>query len=425
MESNPNPVSPAPPLALAQPATVWRQRAREANLSVPLQTESKFAPYNWQDPLKVEETLIDEDERAVMETAREYCQEKLYPRVIDAYRNEDFDPEILAEMGSLGLLGATLTTHGGAGVSSVSYGLIAREVERVDSGYRSAMSVQSSLVIHPINAFGSQELKDKYLPELIKGTKIGCFGLTEPNHGSDPAGMTTEATKLSSGGFLLSGSKTWISNSPVADVFVVWAKCKWDGKIRGFVLEKGWKGLSAPKIENKSMLRASTTGSIFMDEVEVPEGNILEVEGLKGPFSCLKFGVIGALEEAVRLSREYALERQQFGKPIASFQLIQKKLADANSEAALGLVSCVQLGRLKDSGNWSPEMVSVMKRNNCTKAVYHSRVLMEIFGGNAASDEYHLARIAGNLHVANTYEGTADIHSLILGKAITGIAAFA
>ncbi|SGY68184.1 BQ5605_C004g02862 [Microbotryum silenes-dioicae] len=420
---------------------------------------SQFAPFQWQDPLKIESTLLSEDEQSIMETAREYCKEQLAPRVLEAYRNENFDREILSEMGDLGLLGATIKTHGCAGISSVGYGLIAREVERVDSGYRSAMSVQSSLVMHPINAFGSQELKDKFLPDLAKGKKVGCFGLTEPDHGSDPAGMTTEATEVD-GGFSLTGAKTWISNSPIADVFVVWAKCKWDGKIRGFVMEKvraflqvhfakadceyltghlgslvvssqGMKGLSAPQIKNKLSLRASITGSIFMDGVNVPHGNVLDLTGLKGPFSCLNnarfgisFGVIGALEEAIELSRSYALERKQFGKPIASFQLIQKKLADASSEAALGLIASIQLGRLKDSGNWSPEMVSLMKRNNCYKATENTRTLMEIFGGNACADEYHIARIASNLHTVSTYEGTYDVHGLILGRAITGIQAF-
>ncbi|SCZ92537.1 BZ3500_MvSof-1268-A1-R1_Chr5-2g07955 [Microbotryum saponariae] len=418
---------------------------------------SQFAPFQWQDPLKIESTLLSEDEQSIMETAREYCKEQLAPRVLEAYRNENFDREILSEMGDLGLLGATIKTHGCAGISSVGYGLIAREVERVDSGYRSAMSVQSSLVMHPINTFGSQELKDKFLPDLAKGKKVGCFGLTEPDHGSDPAGMTTEATEVD-GGFSLTGAKTWISNSPIADVFVVWAKCKWDGKIRGFVMEKvraflkihfaKANCLSAPQIKNKLSLRASITGSIFMDGVKVPHGNVLDVTGLKGPFSCLNtlrfpsnarfgisFGVIGALEEAIELSRSYALERKQFGKPIASFQLIQKKLADASSEAALGLIASIQLGRLKDAGNWSPEMVSLMKRNNCYKATENTRTLMEIFGGNACADEYHIARIASNLHTVSTYEGDAhrlfescagtyDVHGLILGRAITGIQAF-
>ncbi|KAI5474947.1 glutaryl-CoA dehydrogenase [Pseudohyphozyma bogoriensis] len=389
-------------------------------------SSAPFAPYEWEDPLKVHSTMLTDDERAIMETAKDYCQENLMPRVVEAYRNENFDKEILKEMGSLGLLGATINTHGCAGVSSVAYGLIAREVERVDSGYRSAMSVQSSLVMHPINTFGSDKLKDKFLPGLAAGELVGCFGLTEPDFGSDPAGMTTEAVEVD-GGYALTGAKTWISNSPVADVFVVWAKCKWDGKIRGF----GAKGLTAPQIKNKLSLRASITGSIFMDNVFCPADHKLEVEGLKGPFSCLNnarfgisFGAIGALEEALKITREYALERKQFKRPLASFQLVQKKLADAHMEAALGLVSAVQLGRLKDSGNWSPEMVSLLKRNNCYKATEGARTLMEVFGGNAASDEYHIQRIATNLHTVSTYEGTYDIHGLILGKAITGVQAF-
>ncbi|GAA5878132.1 hypothetical protein JCM8547_005636 [Rhodosporidiobolus lusitaniae] len=407
-----------------------RYISSEATAPAQLAKTSQFAPFEWEDPLKLESTLLTEEEKSIMEMARSYCQEKLQPRVTEAYRTENFDPSILSEMGELGLLGATIEGYGCAGVSSVAYGLVAREVERVDSGYRSAMSVQSSLVMHPINAFGSEELKEKYIPRLATGELIGCFGLTEPDHGSDPAGMTTEAIETD-GGFLLSGAKTWISNAPVADVFVVWAKCKWDGKIRGFVLEKGWKGLSAPAIKNKTALRASITGSIFMDEVKVPASNILNVNGLKGPFSCLNnarfgiaFGAIGALEEAIRATREYALERKQFGKPLASYQLIQKKLADASTESTLGLVSAVQLGRLKDSKNWSPEMVSILKRNNCGKALQHARVLLDVFGGNAASDEYRVARIAANLQVVNTYEGTHDIHALIIGKAITGIQAF-
>ncbi|GAA5890783.1 hypothetical protein JCM6882_000661 [Rhodosporidiobolus microsporus] len=420
-----------PARSFARSIASRRLISSEAKAPAQLAKTRAFAPYEWEDPLKVESTLLTEEERSIMEMARSYCQEKLAPRTTEAYRNENFDPKILKEMGELGLLGPTIDGYGCAGVSSVAYGLVAREVERVDSGYRSAMSVQSSLVMHPINAFGSKELKDKFLPALAAGDMIGCFGLTEPDHGSDPAGMATEATQTADGSFLLSGAKTWISNSPVADVFVVWAKCKWDGKIRGFVLEKGWKGLTAPAIKNKTALRASITGSIFMDEVPVPAGNILNVEGLKGPFSCLNnarfgisYGIIGALEEAIKVTREYALERKQFSRPLAGFQLVQKKLADAHMEAALGLVSCVQLGRLKDSGNWSPEMVSLMKRNNCQKTLYHSRILMEVFGGNAASDEYPIARIAANAHVVSTYEGTYDIHALILGKAITGVQAF-
>ncbi|GAA6006027.1 hypothetical protein JCM10207_007313 [Rhodosporidiobolus poonsookiae] len=412
--------------------TFARFISSEAKAPAQLAKTPAFAPYDWQDPLKVESTLLSDEEASILDMARNYCQENLAPRVTEAYRNENFDPKILSEMGELGLLGPTIDGYGCAGVSSVAYGLVAREVERVDSGYRSAMSVQSSLVMHPINAFGSEQLKEKYLPRLAKGELIGCFGLTEPDHGSDPAGMATEAREAPDGkGFLLSGAKTWISNSPIADVFVVWAKCKWDGKIRGFVLDKGQKGLTAPPIKNKTALRASITGSIFMDDVAVPASQMLNVEGLKGPFSCLNnarfgisFGAVGALEEAIKVTREYALERKQFKRPLAGFQLVQKKLADAHMEAAIALVSCVQLGRLKDDGNWSPEMVSILKRNNCQKALYHSRILMEVFGGNAASDEYAIARIAANCHTISTYEGTYDIHALILGKAITGIQAF-
>ncbi|GAA5847472.1 hypothetical protein JCM9279_000497 [Rhodotorula babjevae] len=423
------------PLQQLARKTLVRPTARaissEAVAPPQLAKTSQFAPYNWEDPFKVETTMLSEEEQSILEMARNYCQERLAPRVNEAYRNENFDREILSEMGELGLLGPTIDGYGCAGVSSVAYGLVAREVERVDSGYRSAMSVQSSLVMHPINAFGSEELKEKYLPRLAKGELVGCFGLTEPDFGSDPAGMATEAREAPGGGYLVSGAKTWISNSPIADVFVVWAKCKWDGKIRGFVMDKGQKGLTAPPIKNKTALRASITGSIFMDDVEVPKSNMLNVEGLKGPFSCLNnarfgisFGILGALEEAIKVTREYSLERKQFGKPLAGFQLVQKKLADAAQESAVGLVSCVQLGRLKDSKNWSPEMVSILKRNNCQKALYHSRILMEVFGGNAASDEYPIARIAANAHVVSTYEGTYDIHGLILGKAITGVQAF-
>ncbi|KAI9609078.1 hypothetical protein KEM48_002997 [Puccinia striiformis f. sp. tritici PST-130] len=393
---------------------------------------ASFVEYDWQDALRVEKSLLTEDELAIKQTSHEYCQENLMPRVLEAHRKESFDPNILKEMGKLGLLGPTISGYGCAGVSSVAYGLVAREVERVDSGYRSAMSVQSSLVMHPIHAFGSEEQKSKFLPELASGNMVGCFGLTEPGHGSDPSGMLTRATEDPSGGFILSGSKTWITNAPIADVFVVWAKCDWDQKIRGFILEKGMKGLSAPKIEHKLSLRASTTGSIYMDSVPVPSGNILpKVSGLKGPFACLNsarfgisFGVMGALEECVKRAREYSLERIQFNKPLAAFQLIQKKLVDANTEAVIGLCAAVQLGRMKDAGTWCPEMVSLLKRNNCGKALEHARILMDIFGGNAVSDEYHIGRIAANLHVANTYEGTHDIHTLILAKAITGIQAF-
>jgi len=378
------------------------------------------------------EGLLTEEETAIRDVARAYCQERLQPRVTEAYRNENFDKTILAEMGELGLLGATIKGHGCAGVSSVAYGLIAREVERVDSGYRSAMSVQSSLVMHPIYEFGSQEQKEKYLPDLAMGKLVGCFGLTEPNHGSDPSGMETTAEQLN-GGYVLNGSKTWITNSPVADLFVVWARCKWDGKIRGFLLEKGTDGLSAPPIKNKAALRASITGSIFMDSVKVGPGAILPgSKGLSSPFSCLNsarygiaWGVMGSLEYCIEATRNYALERHQFKRPLASFQLVQKKLVDAMTEATIGLLAAHRVGQLKDQGKWSPEMVSVIKRNNCGKALQHARILLDILGGNAASDEYGVARHAANLQVANTYEGTHDIHALILGKAMTDIGAFA
>jgi len=378
------------------------------------------------------EGLLTEEEIAVRDAARAYCQEKLQPRVTEAYRTENFDKAILAEMGELGLLGATIKGYGCAGVSSVAYGLIAREVERVDSGYRSAMSVQSSLVMHPINEFGSQQQKEKYLPSLAKGKLVGCFGLTEPNHGSDPSGMETTATQLN-GGYVLNGSKSWITNSPVADLFVVWARCKWDGKVRGFLLEKGTNGLTAPPIKNKSALRASITGSIFIDSVEVgPEAILPGSKGLSSPFSCLNsarygiaWGVMGSLEYCIETTRNYALERHQFNRPLASFQLVQKKLVDAMTEATVGLLAAYRVGQLKDQGKWSPEMVSLIKRNNCGKALEHARILLDILGGNAASDEYGVARHAANLQVTNTYEGTHDIHALILGKAVTDIGAFA
>lgn len=394
-------------------------------------SSSKFVPFNREDSLNWE-SLLTEEEIAVRDTARDYCQEKLLPRILEAYRTEAFDGSILQEMGSLGLLGATIQGYGCAGVSSVAYGLIAREVERVDSGYRSTMSVQSSLVMHPINTFGTEEQKEKYLPRLAKGELIGCFGLTEPNHGSDPAGMETVATK-NGDGYVINGSKTWITNAPVADLFVIWARCQWDGKVRGFLLEKGTEGLTAPAIKNKLSLRASLTGSIFLDNVKAPASALLpHGQGLGAPFSCLNnarygisWGVMGALEDCIERARSYALERHQFNKPLASFQLVQKKLADAHTEVVLGLGASIQVGRLKDQGKWSPEMVSIVKRNNCGKALAHSRVLLDILGGNACSDEYHIGRHVANLQVANTYEGTHDIHALILGKAITGVQAFA
>jgi len=403
------------------------------DLITPPKSSAGGVSYDWRDGLRIESSLLTEDEVSIKDVAHEYCQEKLAPRVLEAYRNEDFDKSVLSEMGELGLLGPTIDGYGCAGVSSVAYGLIAREVERVDSGYRSAMSVQSSLVMYPIHAFGSDAQKEKFLPRLAKGEIVGCFGLTEPGHGSDPSGMVTTAKEApGGGGFVLSGSKTWISNSPIADVFIVWAKCEWDGKIRGFILEKGMKGLTAPQIKNKMALRASITGSIYMDEVEVPTDNMLaKVSGLKGPFSCLNnarfgisFGVIGALEDCIEKAREYALDRKQFNVPLASFQLIQKKLADAHVEATIGLVAAIQLGRLKDAGTWAPEMVSMLKRNNCGKALEHSRILLDILGGNGIVDEYHIFRHCSNLHVANTYEGTHDIHALILGKQLTGLQAF-
>jgi len=335
-------------------------------------------------------------------------------------------------MGKMGLLGPTIQGYGCAGVSSVAYGLIAREIERVDSGYRSTASVQSSLVMHPINEFGTKEQKQKYLPALASGQLIGCFGLTEPNHGSDPSSMETTAEETD-GGYIINGSKTWITNAPFADVFIVWAKCKWDGKIRGFILEKGMVGLTAPHIKNKLALRASSTGSIFMDFVKAPHSALLPYgKGLGAPFSCLNsarygisWGVIGSLEDCLQRAREYALERHQFSRPLASFQLVQKKLADAHTEIALGLQASLQVGRLKDQGLAAPEMVSLVKRNNCGKALQHARILLDVLGGNAASDEYHIGRHVANLQVTNTYEGTYDIHTLILGKAITGIQAFA
>ncbi|KAG8957603.1 hypothetical protein FRC03_009980 [Tulasnella sp. 419] len=390
------------------------------------------AVFNWEDPLNVQ-SLLTEEEVAISQTARDYCQEKLQPRVLEAYRTEDFDKSILSEMGQLGLLGATIKGYGCAGVSSVAYGLIAREVERVDSGYRSAMSVQSSLVMHPIAEFGSEAQKEKYLPRLAKGEIVGCFGLTEPNHGSDPAGMETVASEAPGGGFVLNGNKTWISNAPVADLFLIWARCKWDGKVRGFLLEKGMQGLSAPAIKNKLSLRASITGSVFMDNVHVGSDAVLPgALGLAGPFSCLNsarygisWGVMGALEDCLDRARNYALERKQFKRPLASFQLVQKKLADVQTEIALGLLASLQVGRLKDKGEWAPQMVSIVKRNNCGKALQGARTLLDILGGNACSDEYHIGRHAQNLQVANTYEGTHDIHTLILGRSITDIQAFA
>lgn len=394
------------------------------------------AQFNWEDPFRLD-TLLTEEEAAVAKSAHEYCQERLYPRVLEGYRTEEFDKSMMREMGELGLLGPTIEGYGCAGVGTVAYGLIAREVERVDSGFRSAMSVQSSLVMLPIDTFGTVEQKERFLPRLATGELIGCFGLTEPNHGSDPASMETTARPhpTKKGVYLLSGAKNWITNSPIADVMVIWAKL--DGAIRGFIVERaaveaGSGGLATPAIKNKTSLRASITGMIQMDEVEVPAENLFpEVKGLKGPFTCLNsarygisWGAIGALEEAIKLTRTYSLERKQFGNPLAKYQLIQKKLAEAVTDAAYGQLASLQVGRLKDAGESVPEMISIVKRQNVDRALYHARKLMEVFGGNAASDEYHIARIAHNLFVVQTYEGQSDIHALILGRAITGESAF-
>jgi glutaryl-CoA dehydrogenase len=386
--------------------------------------------FDWADPLLLDEALTEE-ERMVRDSARAYCQEKLMPRVLAANRHERFDREIMNEMGSLGFLGATIEGYGCAGVNYVSYGLIAREVERVDSAYRSAMSVQSSLVMHPIHAFGSEAQRQKYLPKLASGEWVGCFGLTEPDHGSDPAGMTTRAT-AAPGGWRLNGAKMWITNSPIADVLVVWAKTEGE-VIRGFILEKGMRGLSAPKIEGKFSLRASVTGEIVMDEVFVPEENLLPgVSGLRGPFSGLNsarfgiaWGTLGAAEFCWHAARNYTLERRQFGRPLAANQLIQKKLVDMQTEITLGLHACLRLGRLKDEGRDTAEMVSILKRNNCGKALDIARAARDMHGGNGIADEYHVIRHVMNLEAVNTYEGTHDIHALILGRAQTGIAAFA
>ena len=383
----------------------------------------------WEDPFLLEDQLTD-DERLVRDTARDYAQGKLLPRVIAAFREEKTDPAIFSEMGALGLLGATIKGYGCPGVNYVSYGLIAREVEAVDSGYRSMMSVQSSLVMHPIHEYGTEEQRQKYLPKLAKGEWIGCFGLTEPNHGSDPGSMETRARKVS-GGYVLNGTKMWISNSPIADVFVVWAKTD-DGAIRGFVLDKGMKGLSAPKIHGKLSLRASITGEIVMDDVEVPEAALMPgVAGLKGPFGCLNsarfgiaWGALGAAEACWRAARGYTLERKQFGRPLAANQLIQLKLANMQTEIAVGLQACLRVGRLRDEGRATPEMVSLIKRNSCGKALDIARLARDMHGGNGIHEEFHVMRHLVNLETVNTYEGTHDVHGLILGRAQTGIQAF-
>ncbi len=385
--------------------------------------------FQWEDPLLLDE-LLSEEERMVRDTARAYCQDKLMPRVVEANRHEKFHREIMNEMGELGFLGPTIEGYGCAGVNHVCYGLIAREVERVDSGYRSALSVQSSLVMYPIYAFGSEAQKQKYLPKMATGEWIGCFGLTEPNAGSDPAGMVTRGKKTD-GGYLVSGAKMWITNAPLADVLLVWAKDD-GGVIRGFILEKGMKGLSTPKIEGKFSLRSSVTGEIVMDNVFVPEENVLpDVSGLKGPFSCLNkarygiaWGALGAAEFCWQAARNYTLERKQFGRPLAANQLVQLKLVNMQTEITLGLHAVLRLGRLIDEDRVAPEMISMLKRNSCGKSLDIARVARDMHGGNGIADEFHVIRHVMNLEAVNTYEGTHDIHALILGRALTGIPAF-
>ncbi|MEL7277103.1 MAG: acyl-CoA dehydrogenase [Pseudomonadota bacterium] len=398
----------------------------------PESARAKPAPLDWADPFRLDAELTEE-ERLIRDTARAYAQDRLVPRVIEANRHEVFDRDIMLEMGELGLLGATLPEDvGGVGAGYVAYGLIAREVERVDSGYRSAMSVQSSLVMHPIFAYGTDAQRAKYLPRLASGTWVGCFGLTEPDHGSDPGGMVTRARPVD-GGYLISGAKNWITNSPIADIFIIWAKSEaHGGKIKGFVLEKGMKGLSAPKIEGKFSLRASTTGMIHMDEVFVPEENLLpHVSGLAGPFGCLNrarfgiaWGAMGAAEACWHAARRYAIDRKQFGKPLAQTQLVQKKLADMQTEISLGLLGALHLGRMMDAHTAPAELISLMKRNNCGKALGIAREARDIHGGNGISDEYGVIRHVMNLEAVNTYEGTHDIHALILGRGQTGLQAF-
>ncbi len=390
---------------------------------------NKNPVFDWQDPLLLREELTEE-ERMVQETVYQYAQEQLMPRVTEAFRNEHTDPEIFREMGELGLLGATIDGYGCVNMGYVSYGLIAREVERVDSGYRSMMSVQSSLVMYPIYAYGTEAQKEKYLPKLATGELIGCFGLTEPNSGSDPGSMSSRARKAD-GGYVLNGSKTWITNSPIADVFIIWAKDD-EGVIRGFILDKDMQGLSAPKIEGKFSLRTSVTGEIVMDDVFVPEENLLpEASGLSGPFGCLNrarygiaWGCLGAAEFCWHGALQYVLDRKQFGRPLAANQLIQKKLADMQTEITLGLHACLRLGRLFDEGEAAPEAISLLKRDNCGKALDIARVSRDMHGGNGIADEYHVIRHLLNLESVNTYEGTHDIHALILGRAQTGIQAF-
>lgn len=392
---------------------------------------STYTSFDWTDALNLESKLTEE-ERMVRDTAKDFCQEQLFPGIIDAARKEDFDREIMSQFGQLGMLGVTIPEeYGCAGLSSVAYGLVAREVERVDSGYRSAMSVQSSLVMHPIHEFGTEELKQKYLPRLATGEIVGCFGLTEPNHGSDPGGMETRAVR-DGDDYILSGSKTWITNAPIADVFMVWGKDE-HGDIRGFVLDRSeMDGITTPKIEGKMSLRASITGQIAMDEVRVPSSNVFTtVKGLKGPFSCLNkarygigWGALGAAEFCLEYARDYMIERKQFGRPLAQNQLPQLKMANALTEINLGLHACLQVGRLMDEGNAAPEMISLIKRNSCGKALEIARNARDMLGGNGIVDEYHIIRHMTNLESVNTYEGTHDIHALILGRQITGLQAF-
>ena len=390
---------------------------------------ARLGGFQWDDPLLIENQLTEE-ERMIRDSVRDYCQGELMPRVLEANRHEIFHREIMNEMGALGMLGSTIEGYGCAGLSYVAYGLIAREVERVDSGYRSACSVQSSLVMHPINAYGSEEQRAKYLPKLATGEWVGCFGLTEPDHGSDPGSMVTRARSVD-GGYSLTGAKMWITNAPIADVMVVWAKTD-DGKIRGFILEKGMKGLSAPKIEGKFSLRASATGSISMDEVFVPEENLLpNAQGLSGPFGCLNrarygiaWGSMGSAEFCWHAARDYTVERKQFGRPLAANQLVQKKLADMQTEISLGLHAALRVGRMLDDGTAAAESISLIKRNNCGKALDIARMARDMHGGNGVSDEYHVIRHAMNLEAVNTYEGTHDVHALILGRAQTGLQAF-
>ncbi|EKD03135.1 Glutaryl-CoA dehydrogenase [Trichosporon asahii var. asahii CBS 8904] len=395
---------------------------------------AKFAPYNWEDPLNMS-SLLTEEQQAIHETARTYAQEKLVPRIKEGWRTEKLDLNILKEMGELGLLGPTIQGYGCAGTDYISYGLIMREVERADSGFRSAMSVQSSLVMTAINQFGSEAQKEQYLPGLAKADILGCFGLTEPNHGSDPSSMETTATKKD-GGWVINGQKTWITNAPYGDFFIIWATTVENGvrgKIRGFIVPRDAGDIQTPQITNKLALRGSVTGSVFIDNVHIPAENVLEKSnGLGAPFSCLNharygisWGVMGALEDCIDKARTYALERHQFNRPLASFQLVQKKLVDASSAATLGLLGSLHLGHQIDKGVYNPEMISILKRNNCGNALQHSRILLDILGGNACSDEYGIGRHEANLQVCNTYEGTYDVHTLILGKAMTGISAFA